>query len=342
MNVRGSWRFALPLLLASAGFVVASHGSSAPGAARTKCILPATIVGTDGDDVLTGTPDADFIAGLGGNDTIVGGGGSDAICGGSGNDKITAQDGPSAGFVVVNGGPGDDIITMIANDRALHNVSGGGGNDTIDCGTRRNSSLSYEDASAAVVVDLQAGTARGGAGTDSLTRCGGRVSGSAFADVLRGTSYGETLDGRKGNDRLFGRGGNDQFNGGPGNDFVDGGSGQDEATYALEPRPAGVVVVDLRRGLSAGVRAGVGRDTLLSLERIVGGYGPDVIIGNAASNVLTGDDGDDRLFGRGGSDTLKGQRGRDRLNGGAGRDIGDGGRSRGDSCVSIELRRRCD
>lgn len=42
---------------------------------------PATIVGTNGDDVLRGTPGRDVIHGLGGNDVIEGLGGNDRVCG---------------------------------------------------------------------------------------------------------------------------------------------------------------------------------------------------------------------------------------------------------------------
>ncbi|HEV3465483.1 MAG TPA: hypothetical protein VG846_16035, partial [Actinomycetota bacterium] len=44
--------------------------------------MPATIVGTNGSDVLRGTPGRDVIAGPDGNDVILGLGGDDVICGG--------------------------------------------------------------------------------------------------------------------------------------------------------------------------------------------------------------------------------------------------------------------
>ena len=50
--------------------------------------LPATIVGTNGNDTLTGTAGPDVIAGLDGNDTISGLDGDDIICGGNGEDTI--------------------------------------------------------------------------------------------------------------------------------------------------------------------------------------------------------------------------------------------------------------
>ncbi|HEY2714840.1 MAG TPA: hypothetical protein VGI73_01315, partial [Solirubrobacterales bacterium] len=48
----------------------------------------ATIVGTDGDDVLRGTPGRDVIWGGKGDDTIYGSLGNDLICGGPGSDLI--------------------------------------------------------------------------------------------------------------------------------------------------------------------------------------------------------------------------------------------------------------
>ncbi|CAG0992925.1 hypothetical protein GPROT1_03181, partial [Gammaproteobacteria bacterium] len=56
---------------------------------RTTCFgLPATVIGTDGNDVLNGSPRDDVIVGLGGNDVINGLGGNDVICGGDGNDIL--------------------------------------------------------------------------------------------------------------------------------------------------------------------------------------------------------------------------------------------------------------
>ena len=51
----------------------------------------ATIVGTNGDDVLNGTAVKDVIVGLNGNDTINGDLGDDLICGGKGNDTLTGH-----------------------------------------------------------------------------------------------------------------------------------------------------------------------------------------------------------------------------------------------------------
>src|SRR5690349_18237405 len=69
--------------------------------------LPATIVGTDGNDTINGTEGVDVIVARGGNDVIKAYGGDDVICAGSGNDKITT----GAGDDVALGGTGDDWVT---------------------------------------------------------------------------------------------------------------------------------------------------------------------------------------------------------------------------------------
>ena len=75
--------------------------------------LTATIVGTEGRDIIIGTSGPDVIHGLGGNDVIRGIGGNDVICGGAGRDLIFGGRGRDklfgeAGRDRLNGGPGRD------------------------------------------------------------------------------------------------------------------------------------------------------------------------------------------------------------------------------------------
>jgi hypothetical protein len=84
----------------------------------------ATIVGTNGTDVLNGTASADVIVGLGGNDVIKGGGGGDFICGGDGIDDILAGDGADQ----IWGGNGNDRINGMNNNDTIH---GGPGSDAL-------------------------------------------------------------------------------------------------------------------------------------------------------------------------------------------------------------------
>ena len=86
--------------------------------------LAATLVGTDGDDILIGTTGDDVIVGLGGNDIILGLGGNDTICGGKGADFIHGGSGADWLF----GGAGhDEILGGDGPDRLM----GGGGNDFL-------------------------------------------------------------------------------------------------------------------------------------------------------------------------------------------------------------------
>ena len=60
-------------------------------------VAVCTILGTDGDDVLTGSPFDDILCGLAGNDRLEGGDGDDVLVGGDGDDFLA-------------GGPGDDCM----------------------------------------------------------------------------------------------------------------------------------------------------------------------------------------------------------------------------------------
>ncbi len=79
------------------GQVVSCRGGKGPEAVRQIDIVdaiplcygqPATIIGTEGADLLRGTSGDDVIVGLGGDDTIFGGDGNDLICGGDGDDRL--------------------------------------------------------------------------------------------------------------------------------------------------------------------------------------------------------------------------------------------------------------
>ncbi len=85
---------------------------------------PATIIGTDGDDVLVGTPGDDVILGKAGNDVISAGEGDDLICGGEGSDAINGNQGRDT----INGNMGNDIIEGGQGHDVLH---GGKDNDVI-------------------------------------------------------------------------------------------------------------------------------------------------------------------------------------------------------------------
>jgi Ca2+-binding RTX toxin-like protein len=104
--------------------------------------LPATVVGTFGNDTLFGTPGNDVIQGRGGNDIIRGRGGRDVICGGRGDDQLFGDGGKDqlfgeAGNDVLNGGASNDRLFGQKGDDTLDgglgsddNCHGGDGTDT--------------------------------------------------------------------------------------------------------------------------------------------------------------------------------------------------------------------
>jgi glucose/arabinose dehydrogenase len=92
----------------------------------------ATIVGTEGSDVLDGGGDDDVIAGLAGDDTIRGFAGKDRLCGNDGADKILGGDGNDK----ILGGTGNDTLQGEAGSDTLN---GGSGTDVCQGGAGSNS-----------------------------------------------------------------------------------------------------------------------------------------------------------------------------------------------------------
>jgi len=111
--------------LAASLVVPASPALAAP---PTCAGASATIVGTDGADLLVGTPGPDVIVGLGGNDYIAGGGGADLICGGPGRDNLSGGGGDD----LLNGGAGRDRLAGNVGDDLL---LGGAGRDVLRSGS---------------------------------------------------------------------------------------------------------------------------------------------------------------------------------------------------------------
>ena len=104
--------------------------------------LPATIIGTTGNDLINGTNGPDVIVGLGGNDVINGGNGNDVICGYAGNDTL-------------NGGSGNDTLL---GSYGLDTLNGQNGIDTLDGGDDSDTLNGGNDPD----------TLRGGNGNDGL------------------------------------------------------------------------------------------------------------------------------------------------------------------------------
>ncbi len=120
----------------------------------------ATIVGTNGNDVLTGTSGVDVIFAGRGDDRIRALEGHDIICAGFGDDQIDAGPGNDTVFA----GPGADVVFGRAGNDA---VNGGHGHDDIE-GNQGNDELVGFTGRDYIKGGLGEDTVRGGAGNDRL------------------------------------------------------------------------------------------------------------------------------------------------------------------------------
>ena len=243
---------------------------------------------------------------------------------GTPGDQTVPADGTRT--VIVNGGDGNDSITVLAkaSELASSGLNGDGGDDVIN-GPDSNDTLTGGDGNDRLVAGKGDDAMNGGAGNDTLV-----------------WNQGD------GSDRADGQAGNDgaEVNGAP--TLGD--------TFTLEPVVGGTV--KLRRtnlgpftfdavterfavnGLggddSVAASDGVGAFTLLSVDggagadTVNGSEGADLILGGEGNDVLSGGGGDDRVVGDRGTDTMNGGSGDDTLvwNNGDGTDVanGDGGR----------------
>jgi Ca2+-binding RTX toxin-like protein len=312
-----------------------------------------TVWGNAGNDTLTGNIAADVLYGGAGNDTLAGGGGADILVGGTstidaagGSDWLsyagsaasvtvnlgagTASGGDAAGdtYYYINnllGSANNDTLTGNANANTLigglgnDTLAGGAGADILIGGTSTIDAAGGNDwasyaGSAAVAVDLGAGTASGGEAAGDTYYYINNLLGSANNDTLTGNANANTLMGDLGNDSLIGGLGNDTLVGGAGADILIGGTstidaagGNDWASYA----GSAAVTVDLGAGTASGGDAA--GDTFYYINNLLGSANNDTLTGNANANTLMGDLGDDTLIGGGGADTLDGGAGADTL-----------------------------
>ncbi|MEG3166329.1 cellulase family glycosylhydrolase [Sphingomonas sp. PB2P19] len=212
-------------------------------------------------------------------DAAVGSGDGVVINGTASGDKLTGN----ARANVLNGHQGNDVI------------EGGAGADRIDGGTGLDSS-SYAGSSAGVTIDLAAASQRDGdAQGDTLTGIE-NVTGSGFADVLKGDAGVNLLQGGAGDDRLVLS---------SGRDTMDGGDGVDTADFAAA---SSRIVANLVTGA---VLVSNGAVTLRNVENMIGGSSGDQITGDDRANMLVGGGGGDYLDGGKGADWLIGGTGDD-------------------------------
>ena len=186
---------------------------------------PDLITGGDGNDKLDGDGGNDRVVGDRGTDTLSGGDGDDALVWNNGDGTDVMDGDAGADDVEINGAPtAGDIFTAAPNaGRVLFTrtnlvpftvdfsaealaVNGGGGDDQ----------LTVSPGLPGLLV-----TADGGSGSDSLTGAeeADSLVGGAGNDTLTGGGGSDLLDGQDGDDRLLARDGHgDLVRGGTGND----------------------------------------------------------------------------------------------------------------------------
>ena len=226
--------------------------------------------GTDGANVFNGGNGNDLLDGRGGNDELYGDAGNDTLIGGAGADKLdggadvdTADYSGSTTGLTINlaAGTASDGDTLVS----IENVVGSAFNDTLISAAGANvlnggagfDTADYSAATAAVTVNLSAGTASDGDTLVSIEN----ATGSAF------------------NDTLISAAGANVLNGGDGVDTVD---------YSLATE--GVTV-----NLFSGPASGSDGDTLISIENVVGSAFNDLLVASNAINVLNGGAGFDTV-----------------------------------------------
>jgi Ca2+-binding RTX toxin-like protein len=210
--------------------------------------------------------------------------------------------------VVVNGGDGNDSLTVLAKD-----------------------------------TEIVTAALNGGSGDDVLTGSdtGDSLEGADGNDRLVGAKGGDDMSGGAGNDTLV-------WNNGDGTDFIEGGAGNDTTEVNGSPTLGDIFTIEPNAGrvkfrrtnlvgftLDASTERfqvnGLGGDdsvtatagtalpalTLLSVD---GGTGADTVNGSDGPDLILGGEGNDILNGGGGDDRIVGDRGNDTMNGGAGDD----------------------
>jgi len=293
-----------------------------------------TLYGGGGDDTIGSHGGNDLLYGDAGNDIVSGGDGNDTLVGGSGNDTLYGGD--YIGGIVDTGSGIDtawytDALGKVTVNLLTGTATSSAGGDAAGIGS--DTLYDIENIVGGAYSDIIIGSnadnkLEGGAGDDTLTGGKGNdtVDGGTGKDtaVFSGTmaDYSISYDAATHNwtivDTIAGRDGRDtvtnverfqfadafQFQGGSGDETMTGGAGIDTVTYLTAL--AGITV-DLGTGSATstlgGDAAGIGNDTLISIENVTGGDYADTLIGSSADNQLTGGKGNDTLDGGSGTDT---------------------------------------
>jgi Ca2+-binding RTX toxin-like protein len=252
------------------------------------------IVGSGRDDTFMGNEQANNFDGAFGRDTVSFAFEDSAIT----LDLTQPLTGAAAGdtYTNIENWEGTAFNDTLIGGAGVETFIGGKGADFIDGGAGTSDAAWYTGSSAAVQIDMLAGTVTGGDATgDVLVNIEG-LHGSAFDDTLTGDAVQNEIYGGEGNDLVYG---------GDGNDSIYGGKYE---PYAFN---------------------GPDRSGPAEADRLFGGNGNDSMFGanNDTGSILHGDAGNDAItvyagiaYGDDGSDSLVGMGPEYQLHGGAGSD----------------------
>jgi len=262
------------------------------------------IVGTDFDDTFIGASGEQNI--IDGGESGVNGQGNEV-----GGDTVDYSSQANSIDVTLNGSTFADVL--ISGDttdkiKDIENVTGSSDDDII-------------------VGDSSINTLLGMDGDDIL-------DGGAGNDYIDGGAGDDTITGGAGIDQLYGGTGDDTFyqaNIFDTGDTIDGGAGSDTVDYSgIDAAEVGGVLADLSNNEiiidadADGDFTDTGdnsKDTVSSVENVLGTQNNDSLIGNDEVNFLSGNGGEDYIDGAIGNDTLLGGLGADEIYGGEGTDI---------------------
>ncbi|MEX2137906.1 MAG: calcium-binding protein [Pirellulales bacterium] len=302
-----------------------------------------TLVGDQGDDDLFGGPGTDILRGDDGADDLDGGADNDSLTGSKGNDTLLGSTGDDT-FVFAGGVNLDsDTITEAASaGYDVVDLSGVVGGMQLDIASTSAQQVHRSNTSGNTLLSLTIQNATsldrviGGTGDDILTgnANANRLDGGGGADELAGGDGNDELNGDGGNDDLDGGAGNDNLAGGTGDDTLLGSTGDDSFVFAsgvdlgsdtiTEVASEGYDLVDLS-GVVGGMQLDISTTSTqqvhravatgntqlvltmsspISLDRITGGAGDDLLTGNANANELEGRGGNDTLNGLDGDDSF--------------------------------------
>jgi len=171
--------------------------------------VASTILGGNGNDIITGGASSDEISGGAGNDVIFGMNDGDRLTGNAGNDRLDGGDGND----LLDGSDGADVMR-----------GGGGFADGVDYSGRANPVL------VDISNDSRANEGEAGEG-DQVYSDIENIFGGNGNDILIGNAASNVISGGDGNDAITGNGGHDKLIAGRGSDSVS--AGPDSSLFSL-------------------------------------------------------------------------------------------------------------